>query len=89
MEKEGFIRTVKRLDEQLELSAVSTDRHIQIKKLMDTDERFTHLIHQFDPWHMAKNINKKLTLLSKQKGTCSITLGIAFSRFLKMLVVAP
>ena len=68
MEKEGFMRCVSRLDESVGLRAVSTDRHIQIKKLMATDERFNHIIHQFDPWHLAKNISKKLCKLAKQKG---------------------
>lgn len=68
MEKEGFIRTVTRLDNEIPLRVVSTDRCIQIKKLMATDDRFNHLIHQFDPWHMAKCISKSLTKASKKKG---------------------
>ena len=67
MEKEGFVRTLKRVDDELGVRAVSTDRHIQIKKLMSSDERFKHIIHQFDPWHMAKNISKKLAKLAKKK----------------------
>ena len=71
MEKEGFIRTVQRINNNFgcDIRLVSTDRHVQIKKLMATDERFTHIIHQFDPWHLAKNISKKLTKLAQKKGT--------------------
>ena len=68
MEKEGFIRTVTRLDDKVGLRAVSTDRHIQIRKLMATNERFMHIINQFDPWHLAKNISKNLVKLAKNKG---------------------
>lgn len=67
MEKEGFVRCVDRLNKNIGVRAVSTDRHIQIKKLMETDDRFKHLIHQFDPWHLAKNISKKLVKLAKKK----------------------
>lgn len=67
MEKEGFIRTVTRLDSELSLNAISTDRHTQIRKLMATDSRFEHLVHQFDPWHIAKGISKKLVKLAKKK----------------------
>ena len=59
MEKEGFVRTLKSVDDELGVRAVSTDRHIQIKKLMSSDERFKHIIYQFDPWHMAKNIYRR------------------------------
>ena len=68
MEKEGFIRTVTRLDKELPLHAISTDRHTQIKKLMAKDPRFRRLIHQFDPWHIAKGISKKLAKIAKKKG---------------------
>ena len=68
MEKEGFIRTVCRLDKMVGVRAVSTDRHVQIRKLMQTDERFTHIKHQFDPWHLAKNVSKQLHKLAKKKG---------------------
>jgi len=38
MEKEGFIRSVTKLDGEVPLRIVSTDRCIQIKKLMSTDD---------------------------------------------------
>ena len=37
-----------------------TDRHVSRKKLTKTDERFKHIEHQFDQWHVAKRILKKL-----------------------------
>ena len=89
MEKEGFIRVVENLKKKVNLRAVSTDRHIQIKKLMRTDPRFSEIIHQFDPWHVAKNISKQLVKSSKSKGNkilyrmiynCIITLKKMFNK---------
>ncbi|XP_066918258.1 uncharacterized protein [Clytia hemisphaerica] len=69
MEKEGFIRSIVQLVEELiDLAVISTDRHTQIKKLMATDPLFNWLIHQFDPWHMAKGLSKKIIKASKKKG---------------------
>ena len=61
MEKLGFMRTFKLIDEKIGVRAVSTDRHSQIKKLMKTNKEYNHIIHQFDPLHSTKNISKKLT----------------------------
>ena len=69
MEKYGFVSVVKRLESDIGVRAVSTDRqHAQIRKLMEIDNDFAHIIHQFEPWHLAKNISKKLTKLAKKKG---------------------
>jgi len=57
MELEGFVRCV---------MMITTDRHGQIKKKMKID--YEHIKHQFDPWHIAKGISKKLTQGSKKKG---------------------
>jgi len=38
MEKEGFIRCVDILEQNLSIDAISTDRHPSIKKLMRTKE---------------------------------------------------
>ena len=70
MEKEGFIRCVENIqsDLKLRIAAVSTDQHVQIKQLMKSDPRFKHILHQFDPWHIAKGISKKMTKASKKAG---------------------
>ena len=70
MEKEGFIRTVDRLEYDFGASIrmISTDRHVQIKKIMNKDERYKHIIHEHDPWHIAKGISKKLVQASKKRG---------------------
>ena len=37
MEKYGFVSVVKRLESDIGVRAVSTDRHAQIRKLMEID----------------------------------------------------
>ena len=70
LEKEGFIPSVKNIQNNLQLSiaAMSTDRHVQIKYLMKSDPHFKHILHQFDLWHIAKCISKKMTKASKKAG---------------------
>lgn len=69
MEKEGFLRCINTIqsDLVLKIRVISTDRHVSIKKLMRTDPRFKHIIHQFDPWHIGKGILKKMIKASKKK----------------------
>ena len=59
MEKEAFLDAKIHHLQNIPIKMLSTDRHISIKKLMKTDERFKHIEHQFDPWHVAKGILKK------------------------------
>ena len=47
---------------------LSTDRHVSIKSLMNNDERFKHIEHKFDPWHVAKGILKKIMQSTAKKG---------------------
>ena len=65
MELEGFVRCVDDLEAEHEIELISTDRHVQIKKRMRT--MYDHITHEFDPWHIAKGISKKLTKLAKKK----------------------
>ena len=67
MEKFGFERLVKRLlDEKLHIETISTDRHVQIRKLMR--ESYPEINHEVDPWHIIKGLSKKLNAKSKKKG---------------------
>jgi len=60
MEKEGYVRILSRLiDEGVEIETISTDRHSQIRALMKNDERFNHINHSIDPWHVIKGLVKK------------------------------
>lgn len=74
MEKEGFIRCLDNLHNNFDanIAIVSTDRHNQIRALMRTDDKYKNIKHQYDPWHIAKGIYKKLHKLSKKKGTPQI-----------------
>ena len=69
MEKVGFERAMSRLEESgLQCRVLTTDRHPQIVSLMKKVN--PHINHQFDVWHLAKNISKKLREKAKKK-TCS------------------
>ena len=72
MEKEGFIRCVDHLreDHKVNVKLISTDRHSQIRKMMRDNKKYKGVTHQFDPWHIAKGISKKLVKAGKKKGNC-------------------
>uniref|UniRef100_A0A1X7VCT2 Transposase IS204/IS1001/IS1096/IS1165 DDE domain-containing protein n=1 Tax=Amphimedon queenslandica TaxID=400682 RepID=A0A1X7VCT2_AMPQE len=66
MEKEGLVRSVKKLtDYGLNIDILVTDRHRQIAKWII--ENLTDVTHYFDVWHVAKEIQKKLLAVAKQK----------------------
>lgn len=66
MELEGFKRTLSRIEaEQIPVKIVATDRHISVNKEMDKNH--PTIIHQFDVWHFAKNIRKRLAEKAKLK----------------------
>ena len=67
MEKEGFSRLMdKIIGEGVTIEEVSTDRHLQIRKLM-TSEKYKEIKHSIDPWHLIKSLKKKLKAKSKNK----------------------
>ncbi|KAK3698274.1 hypothetical protein QZH41_009501 [Actinostola sp. cb2023] len=66
MEIKGFREALQNVEANgVEPSIISTDRHPQIRKEM----RVNHVNkdHQFDPWHLAKSVSKKLGLAAKRK----------------------
>ncbi|XP_057311946.1 uncharacterized protein LOC130649632 [Hydractinia symbiolongicarpus] len=68
MEKEGFVRILRQLqNNDVHVDVVATDKHTQIRKLMRVNPEFNTIKHQFDPWHVAKNINKKINKIAKKK----------------------
>ena len=70
MEKFYFIKALNELEENnLVISQITTDRHIQIKKYIR--EKRLEISHQFDIWHVCKNIKQKLLAASKKK-SCQI-----------------
>ena len=80
MEKEAFIRCINNIHhlQNLPIKMLSTDRHVSIKKLMKTDERFKHIEHQFDPWHLAKGILEKIMQSAATKGRHYISASYQF-----------
>lgn len=66
LEKHACRETLLKLKGQhaLEISKVVTDRHAGIGKMMRED--FKGIEHEYDIWHFAKSIKKKLTKLAKK-----------------------
>jgi hypothetical protein len=66
MEKVGCKETLDRLlSTALDIETFATDRHIQIRAMMKSD--YPRINHQFDIFHVSKNITKKLALLANKK----------------------
>ena len=66
MEREGFKRCMENIhDRGANIKVVATDRHVSIRS--DMKKNFPHVQHQFDVWHVAKSITKKLTEKAKRK----------------------
>ncbi|KAI4820799.1 hypothetical protein KUCAC02_028766 [Chaenocephalus aceratus] len=72
MEKEGFVRTVNTLREELHVTEMCTDAHTQISALFSKgDLKDSGIHHSLDIWHGSKNVGKKVLTAGQQKG-CSI-----------------
>ncbi|XP_016432068.1 uncharacterized protein LOC107758771 [Sinocyclocheilus rhinocerous] len=66
MESTGFRRALgKILDDDIGVSVVTTDRSPSIRKIMRVD--YTNIHHEFDVWHVAKGMIKKLASVSRYK----------------------
>ena len=66
MEKFGFIKVMDELKEKnVKVEQITTDRHVQVRK--HVTEQMPGVDLQFDVWHLAKNIKKELSKLSKSK----------------------
>ena len=66
MEKEGLRRCLdKLLTQGFSISSIATDRHTGVASLMKKEYSFIE--HQFDVWHMAKSVTKKITKKAKAK----------------------
>ena len=70
MEKYGFQKILHGMEARdVNIKQITTDRHVQIKKFM-REER-PNICHQFDIWHVCKNIRKKWSKAAKKKSTSS------------------
>ena len=57
MEKRGLLELLNRLDrKEIQVDSLTTDRHSQIRKYMREERK--DINHQFDIWHVSKNIKK-------------------------------
>ncbi|XP_056128559.1 uncharacterized protein LOC130106453 [Rhinichthys klamathensis goyatoka] len=66
MEPLAFKKALEKiLDEGIDVKVVTTDRHPSIRKIMR--EEYPSIIHQFDPWHVAKGFKKKMVAASNRK----------------------
>ena len=66
MEREGFKRCMDNIQERgAHIEVVATDRHVSIKS--DMKKNYPDIDHQFDVWHLAKSVTKKLTEKAKKK----------------------
>lgn len=67
MEIKGFKDALFTVESQgIKVCVISTDRHPQIIKEMRVNH--PNKEHQFDPWHLAKSISKKLVNATNKKG---------------------
>ena len=60
MELEGMRRGLKKLleEDKLPVKVLATDQHIMIGSIMKKE--FPTVNHQYDVWHVSKNVKKKL-----------------------------
>ena len=72
MEKFAFEKVLKYIKTKgIRIDQLTTDRHTQIKKYMRECEPTIN--HQFDIWHVCKNVKKKLAAASKKKPNAILT----------------
>lgn len=67
MEKHGLKKCLDNLSQsEITVETLVTDRHVQIRKFMRIEH--PEIDHQFDVWHVAKSIGKKIMKKAKVKG---------------------
>ena len=75
MELNGLKEVLRRLETLgIAIASLTTDRHTQVRKFMRTIKDY--IKHQFDVWHMGKNIKKKLTKAAKRKSCAELNAWI-------------
>src|SRR5664279_839269 len=71
MEKEAVERSLDFIIScGLKINTLATDRHVGVRSLMK--EKYPEINHQFDVWHFAKNITKKLHGKAQKKGATEL-----------------
>ncbi|XP_066929688.1 uncharacterized protein [Clytia hemisphaerica] len=71
MEKEGLVRLLKKLQDKLHISEVTTDASSSVitavRELKDQYPSLSKLAHSLDTWHKAKSLRKALSAAGKTK----------------------
>ena len=66
MEYEGCKRALNSINKKkIPIRCLTTDRHTTITAKMRTN--YSHIVHQYDVWHLSKWVTKKLTKKAKKK----------------------
>ena len=66
MELEGLKRCLDHLQqERVAIAKLATDRHVQVRAHMKKER--PHIKHNFDVWHLAKSVQKKLSKKAQSK----------------------
>ena len=65
MEKEALKRVLERMEHEMIIDVLCTDRHLGIQAMMKSE--FDYIQHQFDVWHLSKSVAKKLVAKAKKK----------------------
>lgn len=68
MELEGLKRCLTFLKQYINITSLTTDRHVMVKKYLADEMK--HIQHWFDVWHVAKNIKKKIDAQAKRRDLC-------------------
>ena len=72
MEMAGFVCILDRImSNGIKIDQISTDRHVQIRKLLRVEPKYQSIEHRIDPWHLIKGMKKKLNAKARKKG-CEI-----------------
>ena len=75
MELVGLQKVLETAEENdLEINSLTTDRHIQVRCFMKNEK--PEINHQFDIWHVGKNIKRKLSHAAKNKKCEDLNLWI-------------
>ena len=71
MELDGLKQVLQRLaDNQIAVTSLTTDRHKQVRCYMRNEMKDT--THQFDIWHVGRNIKKKLSKAARKKSNSEL-----------------
>ena len=71
IELDGLKIVLQRLyDNVINISSLTTDRHKQVRSFLR--KNWKDVRHQFDVWHFAKNMKKRLLKATKKKCYCEL-----------------